>query len=172
MNLHAPRPHASMVDADAFRQAMRGLAGGVSIIATGTGDDRTGMTVTSLTSLSLDPPSVLVCVGRQSGTWHHLQRYRVFGVSILDAGQEAIARRFSGADGTHGAERFAGTEWSTIVTGAPLLSGAPAVLDCNIEDMIEHRSHAIVIGQVRALRIGGGEAPLIYWRGEYGSFAP
>ena len=133
----------------------------------GLGDDRTGMTATSVSSLSVDPPSVLVSIGRQSSTWRHLQRYQAFGVSILDASHEPIAERFSGVGGVHGPERFAGHAWLTLVTGAPLLSVAPAVVDCEVEDMIDRHSHAIVIGRVRALRIGSGEGPLVYWRQAY-----
>jgi flavin reductase (DIM6/NTAB) family NADH-FMN oxidoreductase RutF len=149
-----------------FQQAMRQLAGAVAIVSVGTGDDRTGMTVSSVCSLSLEPASLLVCIGRQSSTWRHLQRYGAFGVSILGAAHQPIAERFA-AGGARGNERFSGATWTTLVTGAPLLVGALAAIDCDVEEMFDRHSHAIVIGRVREIRIDGQGDGLVYWRGRY-----
>ncbi len=90
---------APSVEGDAFRTAMRQLAGGVSIVAAGQGSDRCGMTVTSLASFSLVPPTLIVSVSRQSSVRPLLDRYKAFGASILNAGHSAVANRFAGHGG-------------------------------------------------------------------------
>ena len=159
------------IDADVpvadFKSAMRSLAGGVSVITVGRGRDITGMTVTSVSSLSTEPPSLIVSVNRASSSWPLLKRYGAFGVNILGAAQIDIAERFSGKDGLKGAARFDGLEWTVGVTGAPLLVDAPAAIDCNVEDIIERHSHAIVIGRVRAVLTLQGQDALTYFDGRY-----
>jgi flavin reductase (DIM6/NTAB) family NADH-FMN oxidoreductase RutF len=125
------------VAVSAFRDAMRQLPGGVSVITAGIGEDRSGMTVISVASLAIDPPSIVACVNRQSSTWPLLQRYRVFGVNILGAGQQAVADRFTGRSGLKGTARFADARWITLVTGVWLLSDALAALDCDVEELID-----------------------------------
>jgi flavin reductase (DIM6/NTAB) family NADH-FMN oxidoreductase RutF len=151
----------------AFRNAMRSLAGGVSVITVGRGKDITGMTVTSVSSLSVEPPTLIVSINRQSSSWQLLQRYGVFGVNILSADQVDVAERFSGKDGLKGAERFTGAQWLTRATGVPLLSGALAAIDCEVEETIERHSHAIVIGRVRDVFTALPHTALTYWDGQY-----
>src|SRR5580704_15552949 len=81
----------STVGADSFRGAMRELGGGVSVITVGIGTERSGMTATSVSALSLDPPTLIVCVNKGSSTWPLLLRYRSFGVNILHAGHQDVA---------------------------------------------------------------------------------
>ena len=152
---------------DDFRGAMRHLVGGVSVITTGRGADVTGMTVTSVSSLSIDPPTLFVSVNRASSTWPLLKRHGFFGVNILTSDQLDIAERFSGRDGLKGRERFAGGGWVSGISGAPLLAGALAAIDCEVEEMIERYSHAIVIGRVRDLMLSKRESALGYWHGRY-----
>ena len=155
------------VPANDFRGAMRHLVGGVSVITVGQGADITGMTVTSVSSLSVDPPSLIVSVNRTASSWPLLKRYGFFGVNILSADQVEIAERFAGKGGLKGAERFAGSEWVTRAPGAPLLVGALAAIDCEVEDIIERHSHGIVIGRVRHLQVAAEGAALAYWHGDY-----
>lgn len=150
-----------------FRRAMRHLAGGVSLITVGRGKDITGMTVTSVTSLSIDPPTLVVSVNRESSSWPMLKRHGVFGVNILTADHVDIAERFTSKSGLHGADRFAGAEWMTRVSGVPLLVGALAAVDCEVEDIIERHSHAIVIGRVLDAQVSARTAALAYWQGQY-----
>src|SRR3954449_9304083 len=82
-----------------FRNAMRQLTGGVSVITAGRGKDISGMTVTSVSSLSVDPPTLIVSVNRSASSWPLLQRYGAFGVNILASDQIDIAERFAGKDG-------------------------------------------------------------------------
>ncbi|HEY0235480.1 MAG TPA: flavin reductase family protein [Afipia sp.] len=150
-----------------FRAAMRRLSGGVSVITAGRGHDITGMTVTSVSSLSVDPPTLLVCINRNASSWPLILRHRAFGVNILGAGHVEIAERFAGKGGVKGAERFAGAQWSTRITGVPLLEGALAAIDCEVEDVVERHSHGIVIGRVLDTRTSGDNGALGYWQGEY-----
>jgi flavin reductase (DIM6/NTAB) family NADH-FMN oxidoreductase RutF len=155
------------VSADDFRGAMRHLVGGVSVITAGRGEDITGMTVTSVSSLSVDPPTLIVGVNLSSSTYPVLRRHSVFGVNILTADQLDIADRFSGKGGLKGRDRFAGGEWITRALSAPLLVGALAAVDCEVEEVIERHSHAIVIGRVRDLILSKRESALGYWHGRY-----
>ena len=150
-----------------FRGAMRHLAGGVSVITVGRGNDITGMTVTSVSSLSVDPPTLVVSINRESSSWPLLKRHGVFGVNILTADQLDIAERFSGKDGLKGAARFAGAQWITLASGVPLLAGALSAIDCEVEEIVERHSHAIVIGRVLDMRLASRNSALAYWQGQY-----
>jgi flavin reductase (DIM6/NTAB) family NADH-FMN oxidoreductase RutF len=150
-----------------FRAAMRHLAGGVSVITAGRGADITGMTVTSVSSLAVDPPSLIVSVNRSASSWPLIKRHGVFGVNILSADQIDVAERFAGKDGIKGADRFAGATWVTRVSGVPLLVDALAAVDCAVEHIIERHSHAIVIGRPLDLQLSPRTAALAYWQGQY-----
>jgi flavin reductase (DIM6/NTAB) family NADH-FMN oxidoreductase RutF len=150
-----------------FRSAMRQLTGGVSVITAGIGWDISGMTVTSVSSLSVDPPALIVSINREASSWPLVRRYGSFGVNILTSDQIDIAERFTGKDGLKGAERFAGVHWTTRISGVPLLTDALAVIDCEVEDMVERHSHAIVIGRVLDVVVSTRTAALAYWQGQY-----
>ena len=155
------------IPAAGFRGAMRHLVGAVSVITVGRGDDVTGMTVTSVSSLAVDPPSLIVSVNRSASSWPLLKQYGFFGVNILSAEQRDIAERFSGRGGLKGAERLAGAEWTVRSQGAPLLVGALAAIDCEVEEIIERHSHGIVIGRVREVQLAPTGSALAYWHGGY-----
>ena len=150
-----------------FRGAMRHLIGGVSVITAGRSQDITGMTVTSVSSLSVDPPTLIVSINRESSSWPLIKRLGVFGVNILTADQIGIAERFAGKSGSKGADRFAGVQWLTRASGVPLLEGALAAIDCEVEDVVERHSHAIVIGRVLGIQASRRTASLGYWQGQY-----
>jgi flavin reductase (DIM6/NTAB) family NADH-FMN oxidoreductase RutF len=155
------------VSSSEFRQAMRRLVGGVSLVTVGQGHDITGMTVTSIASLSAEPPSLVVIINRSASSWPLLKRNRFFGVSILNPTQVELAERFAGKRDVTGADRFADAEWITRVSGAPLLATALAAIDCEIEDIVERHSHAIVIGRPIDLMLSQPAAALAYWQGQY-----
>ena len=150
-----------------FRSAMRRLAGGVSVITAGRGKDISGMTVTSVSSLSVDPPALIVSINREASSWPLVKRYGFFGVNILTSDQIDIAERFTGKGGLKGAARFAGADWTTRTSGVPLLVGALAAIDCEVEDVVERHSHAIVIGRVLDVAVSARSAALAYWQGRY-----
>jgi flavin reductase (DIM6/NTAB) family NADH-FMN oxidoreductase RutF len=157
-------PEASSGD---FRNAMRQLTGGVSVITAGKGRDISGMTVTSVSSLSVDPPALIVGINREASSWPLVRRYGFFGVNILTSDQIDIAERFTGRGGLKGADRFAGARWMTRASGVPLLVGALAAIDCEVEDIVERHSHAIVIGRVLDVAVSARTAALAYWQGRY-----
>jgi flavin reductase (DIM6/NTAB) family NADH-FMN oxidoreductase RutF len=154
-------------DADAFRHAMGALSSGVAIVACGEGQARRGCTVISLASLSLAPPTLIVCLARSSSTLVGLREAGAFSINLLPARHQALAHRFSGHSGVHGAHRFDTARWITLSTGAPVLSDAVAAFDCLAEEIIERHSHAIVLGAVVSLKEGVDEAVLGRRRGEY-----
>src|SRR5437762_11296374 len=163
------RPFAidRQVNSNDFRGAMRQLTGGVSVITAGHGSDISGMTVTSVSSLSVDPPALIVSINRGASSWPLLKRYGCFGVNILTADQIDIAERFTGKEGLKGAERFAGARWTTRSSGVPLLVDALAAIDCEIEEIFERHSHAIIIGRVLDIQVSARTAALAYWQGQY-----
>lgn len=152
-----------------LREAMRHLVGGVSVITAGVGDDRTGLTVTSVTSLSVDPPTLLFCINKNASGWPVIRRHRHFCVNILADRHRPIADRFAGSGGVKGVARYAEARWIELVTGASALEDALAAIDCEVEETIERHSHAIIIGAVRMLRIKGGDA-LTHQHGQYGAY--
>jgi len=150
-----------------FRIAMRQLTGGVSVITAGRGRDISGMTVTSVSSLSVDPPALIVSINREASSWPLVKRYGFFGVNILTSDQIDIAERFTGKGGLKGVDRFAGARWMARASGVPLLVGALAAIDCEVEDIVERHSHAIVIGRVLDVAVSTRTAALAYWQGRY-----
>jgi flavin reductase (DIM6/NTAB) family NADH-FMN oxidoreductase RutF len=155
------------VTASDFRNAMRQLTGGVSVVTAGRGRDISGMTVTSVSSLSVDPPALIVSINRESSSWPLVKRYGFFGVNILTSDQLDIAERFTGKGGLKGVDRFAGARWLTRASGVPLLADALAAIDCEVEDIVERHSHAIIIGRVLDVTVSPRTAALAYWQGQY-----
>lgn len=150
-----------------FRTAMRAVVGNCSVITTGNGDAATGLVVTSAISLSAEPPLLLACVNRASSSWPVSQATGFFGCSSLGAAHQRVAERFSGTGGLHGLARFDGAEWTTAISGAPLLVGAPVAFDCAVEEMIDRATHSILIGRVLAIRRTAQAGALAYWNGGY-----
>ena len=149
-----------------FRAVMRRLAGGVSIITAGRDGDITGMTVTSLTSLSASPPRVLVSVNRLASSFALIERFGTFGVSILGSDQHELADRFS--DGRlKGPQRFEGVPWSAGTSGVPLLGNSLATVECQVEEIIERYSHGIIVGSLVSFDLSRELSGLVYWNGQY-----
>jgi flavin reductase (DIM6/NTAB) family NADH-FMN oxidoreductase RutF len=157
-------PSVAPNEAEEFRLAMREFASGVAIVAAGEGERRNGCTATSLCSLSLEPPSLIVCLARSSSTLKTIRNELAFGVSLLAEDQADLAGRFAGRTGLRGAARFEGCDVIALATGAPLLKNAVVMLDCEVEETIERHTHAIVIGRVVSAKALGGR-PLLHWRG-------
>jgi flavin reductase (DIM6/NTAB) family NADH-FMN oxidoreductase RutF len=156
-----------IVNQSAFKQSMRHLAGAVSVITVGEHAERTGFTATSVSSLSADVPSVIVSVNRASSSWPAVDKYRRFCVNVLAADQQHVAQSFAGFDGQQGVERYRGAQWYQLATGTPALANALTVLDCELDTVINHHSHAILIGRVCAIEMREDVEPLLYWRGGY-----
>ena len=150
-----------------FRLAMREFASGVAIVTCASGKERAGCTATALASLSLTPPSLVICLERSSSTLAVLTQAGAFAVNILSAQHAALASRFAGRDAVEGEARFEEGDWSALKTGAPALVDALASLDCRVEGIVERHTHAIVIGDVQAVRVGGKRSGLLHWRSRF-----
>lgn len=157
---------ASTADlADGLRLAMRRLASGVAIVTANGPDGPTGMAVTSITSLSLDPPSLLFCVNQRASLHVCLAIGTRFGVTLLAADQREIAGAFGNAWARE--LRFATGDWSLDSDGVGRLTGSRANLACVVDQLVPYGTHTVVIGRVEAVTAEGESAPLIYHDGQY-----
>jgi flavin reductase len=150
---------------DAFRGAMRRFASTVSIITVESGTERHGTTATAVSSLSFDPPSLLVCINQDSRLHEYLTREARFCINVLHKDNVPAARAFSMP--LSSAERFTHGDWRSGEFGAPYLADAQANLFCAKENEIRYGSHTIFIGRVLHVRLRGDVAPLLYRDGAY-----
>jgi flavin reductase (DIM6/NTAB) family NADH-FMN oxidoreductase RutF len=162
----------AIASAEDFRRAMRHLAGGVAIIATDHDGHRAGLAATAVCSVSADPPTILVCINAQGRAHEPIHASGRFSVNLLAREQEALARRFSGETGIRGEDRFLEGAWTSLVTGAPVLEGALASLDCRVSEVVRMATHSVFFGSVVAVTSRPGAQPLIYSHGTYGTFSP
>ena len=152
-----------------FRRVLGHFATGVTVV-TSLGSDGvvTGLTASAVTSVSLDPPLVLVCVDRTAETHGVIERSERFAINVLAADSETLARRF--ADYPSG-EKFEGVAYRGEATGSPILEAALAWVDCELHQSYDGGDHTIYVG-----RVVSGEAkdggPLLYFRGGYGRLTP
>lgn len=153
-----------------LKQAMRHLVGGVSVVTAGVGESRTGATVTTAHSLAVDPETMVISINLSSSTWPVIRRFGHYCVNLLAADQQAVADRFAGRGGIRGADRYLGADWTALETGAGVLVGALASIDCEVEHVVERHSHALVFGAVRAVATAEGMDALVYSHGRYGRF--
>jgi len=160
-------PDPAAVSPEAFRAAMRGFTGVVSLITVGRGEQATGLIVTTGSSLSAEPPMIIACVNRTSSSFPILKAEGQFGWQVLGAQHEDLAHRFSGRTGLRGAARYEGADWLTLPTGVRMLADAPAGFDCAVEDLIDRETHTIVLGRVRAVHAADGKGSLLYRHGGY-----
>jgi flavin reductase (DIM6/NTAB) family NADH-FMN oxidoreductase RutF len=124
------------------------------------------MTVSSFTSVSVTPPVVMVSLSREARSHHLIERARIFGVSILSESQKAAAQCFSGLE-CEDDRRFEGVAMHTLVTGAPLISGGLAYLDCTLVDTYAVGTNTLFFGEVVATQIGAAGQPLLYFDRDY-----
>lgn len=148
----------------AFRNAMRRFASTVSIISVQSGSERHGTTATAVTSVSLDPPSLLVCINQDSRLHEFLRKEERFCVNVLQVGNLPVSRAFSSAISS--VERFAHGDWQAD-HGIPYLADAQANLFCVREVEVPYGSHTIFIGRVFDARVRNDIRPLLYRNGGY-----
>lgn len=161
------------VSAEGFRDGMRRLAAGVTIVTTGTGGERRGMAVTAVCSLAADPPSLLVCINRTAEAYDIISRTGRLCVNVLSAGGARLSDRFAARDGVRGLPRFEEGDWFHPDGGPPWLGSALAAFDCAVEREIAHGSHTVFFCRVTGLRVADGAVrPLLYVDRSYGVPAP
>jgi flavin reductase (DIM6/NTAB) family NADH-FMN oxidoreductase RutF len=155
-------------DSPHFRSVMGQLPTGVSIVTGHDGEAPAGLAVGSFMSVSLDPPLIAVSPALSSTSWPRVQATGRFCVNVLGADQAEVARRFA----ISGGDKFAGLEWRHGPSGAPILAGAVAWLDCTIESEQVAGDHWLVLGAVIELDLGDAGDPLIFHRGAFDRFRP
>jgi len=157
---------------DAYRRVMRAWPSGVTIVTMLDGAVPHGMTASAFTSVSLDPPMVLVVVDRRWRSHALIESAGAFCVNILASDMSALADRFAGRHGEM-ADRFHDLRIGTAVSGAPHLSDAAGWLDCAVDRAIEAGDHTIFLGRVLACGTAAeAAAPLLYHDGDYAALAP
>jgi flavin reductase (DIM6/NTAB) family NADH-FMN oxidoreductase RutF len=150
-----------VVDADQFRQALGLHPAGVAIVTLA---GPAGLTVTSFSSASLDPPLVSFYIGHGSSNWPAVQRASYFAVNLMGHGQQETAATFA----RKGADRFGpATEWRTGHAGLPLLAGATVHLICATDSLITIGDHELVVGRVLQADVNRPEPPLLHHRGQF-----
>ncbi len=154
------------IDSNVLRATMRQWATGVTVVTTVAEGEYAGMTVSSFTSVSLEPPTVLVCLNKQSYCHAVVERSGVYAVSMLGQGQDWLSNRFAGLDPSV-TDRFADLDFSTAVTGSPLLPDAIAWLDCQVVSTHETTTHTIFIAEVVYAHVDPEKQPLVYHNRSY-----
>ncbi len=163
MSSQSHQRNVERLDAALFRRACGAFATGITV-ATVMGHDGKphGMTANSFTSVSLNPPLVLICVAHKAATHGPFSNAKAFAINILADNQQDLSVRFAS---TH-PNRFEGLDWRPGPLGAPLLSGALAVLECEMRQTIEAGDHTIFLGEARSASVAEGQ-PLLYFSGRY-----
>jgi len=152
------------VDVVELKQVLARRVSGVAVVTARDGDVVHGMTVSAFTEVSLVPPLVLVCAEKTSNTHPVIARGGVFALNVLACDQAALSDRF--ASKVDDERRFLGLDYETGVTGAPLLAGTVATLDCRVRAAHDAGDHVIYVGEVVDLRRSERE-PLVYFVGAY-----
>jgi flavin reductase (DIM6/NTAB) family NADH-FMN oxidoreductase RutF len=162
-----PKTAAAQEESRALRSVLGHFATGIVVVATDRGTP-CGMTANAFTSVSLDPPLVLVCISRIANMYKAVLDCGYFAVSVLSAGQEHLARYFADSTRPRGAEEFGSVQWSPGPrTGSPVLEGSLAWLDCELATSYSGGDHEIFVGSVLASGSGPSSDALVFYRGGF-----
>jgi flavin reductase (DIM6/NTAB) family NADH-FMN oxidoreductase RutF len=149
-------------DSQEQRRIMGRFATGVTVVTTRVGDELSGMTANAITSLSLDPPLVLICVDKRAAFLTALKASGFFAMNILGEEHEALSRRFA----QRGPKEFGDIATLTAITGAPIFAEALGWVDCKVVDILPGGDHDIFLGEILAGDHRDGR-PLLYFSGNY-----
>ncbi len=153
------------VNDQAFKDALKLWASGVTVVTASTTQHGVkGMTATSFSSVSLEPPQILVCINQSADTGEVMLEGKHFAVNILTASQQEVSNQFAG--GSSQQERFANVSWHPGKTGSPVLDDALASIECTVVQQVQAGTHWVVIGQVEKVTCNGGD-PLLYYNSAY-----
>jgi flavin reductase len=155
-----------------FRSTVGAFATGVTVVTTRGEEHAYGMTANAFSSVSLDPPLILVCVINPSEGAEHITRNGVFAVNILSLEQEPMSRYFASRDRPKGRDAFAEVPHRFAASGSPILEGSAAFMDCRLHTVHEAGDHLIVIGEVLELEVKDGNEPLLFHGGGYRLLQP
>jgi flavin reductase (DIM6/NTAB) family NADH-FMN oxidoreductase RutF len=148
-----------------LRNGLRRLAKAVVVITSSFEGKRFAMAATAVSELSMEPPSLLICVNKSASISQALQAGSPFAVNILHSSHEAISTRSSGT--VKGEERFTLGDWATGMLDVPVLQDAQAVFECRFAKSVSYGTHDIIIGEVTATHTHGAVDPLVYVDGRY-----
>jgi len=151
------------IDSSTFRDVVGRFASGVTVITACDGGQDFGMTASAMSSLSLDPPMILICVNRRAASRQAISHARVFGVNILHEDQASLAVHFA----TPQADKFKAVPVSRGALGCPRLAGVLAWLECEVVEEVEGGTHSVYFGRVKEAAARDGR-PLAYFRGKFG----
>ena len=154
------------VDPNDLRLAMRRWVTGVTIVSVEYQGIQHGMTVSSFTSVSLEPPTILVSLERVARTHGLVLKAGSFGVTILSTEQEEVSDRFAGRK-TEYENRFLNLKTHTLVSNAPFIDGGLAFFDCRVISTLDSGTHTLFVGEVLAVEFEDGEEPLLYYNQQY-----
>jgi flavin reductase (DIM6/NTAB) family NADH-FMN oxidoreductase RutF len=149
------------IDSEKLRQAMRAWTSGVTIVTALHNDEQHGMTVSSFTSIALEPPLVIISLQRDSRTHELVSQSNAFAITILGEDQQELSDRFAGRI-PDAEDRFADIETETLVSGAPFIKGGLAYMDCHVTQAILVGSNTLFLAEVVAARGNGEGQPLVY----------
>ncbi|WP_412080805.1 flavin reductase family protein [Streptomyces sp. SCL15-4] len=156
------------VTSGAFRSVLGRFCSGVTVVTAMGPTGPAGFTCQAFSSLSLDPPRVILCVSRASTSWPVIRSSAAFCVNVLAEEQRSLCERFARSGG----EKFDGVAWTASPDGAPRLKGATAWIDCRVHTEHDGGDHLVVIGDVRRLEAPADTPqPLLYYRGRYARLA-
>jgi flavin reductase (DIM6/NTAB) family NADH-FMN oxidoreductase RutF/DNA-binding FadR family transcriptional regulator len=153
------------VDRDLYRDVIGHFASGVTVITARHDETNFGITASAVASLSLDPPMLLVCINKQTGTRHAIAQCRAFAVNILHEDQGELAARFARPD----TDKYRGVEISYGELGEPLLRDVLAHLECRVAEEVTAGTHSVFLAEVQNAQAEEG-TPLTYFRGQFGRF--
>jgi len=153
------------IDTQLFRDAMARLGAAVNIVTTGTLEAPVGFTASAVASVTDQPPTLLVCMNRASRSRDAYCVGAPVCVNVLSGLQQDLSGTFAGK--AEMAERFTHGHWTTLTTGAPVLTEAVASFDCRIDNIVEVGSHSVMFCIVEDLRINEGQAGLVYFNRAY-----
>ncbi len=151
------------ITTDLFRQSMALFPGAVTLITTGQGNGRRGITATAVCSVSDSPPSLLVCVNRKTATCTQISHTGRFSVQLLDDTSDEIAMAFAGARKLEGTAKFGVGQWADTAFAQPRLLTALACLSCRVLTESDSGSHRIFVGEIEEAHLAPGDA-LVYAR--------
>ncbi len=150
---------------------MRRLPAAVTLVTCRQDEKYHGLTATAVTSLSVEPPSLLTCVNREASAHRAILESRSFCVNVLPHDKVELARLFASRKPEDRARRFTSDKWIELATGAPVLDDAIVAFDCTLDQAIVYASHSILIGQVQDIRVGDAHKHLMYLEGEFADLA-
>ena len=159
------------IDVASFRAAMARFPGAVTIVTARAGDERRGITATAVCSVTADPPSLLVCLNRKTGTCSAVAETGRFNVNLLAGDGGTLAMAFAGATGATGEAKFTTGNWQADARGLPHLTEALLGFSCEVTEQVSAGSHEIFIGQVVSIRHGEGAA-LVYEQSRFHRLLP